>query len=107
MAELIRKIGIDYLIVWLPDRLSRNTADMNVIIELIQDKNKIRKGVITESCDYEGDNNDHRLNLEQRLFDAKRENQNKSERTKKSQTYQKITGIYPHQFPFGYTNLVD
>lgn len=105
MAELIRKIGIDYLIVWLPDRLSRNTADMNTIIELMGDRAMIRKGIITENYFYDGTKSKDVDDLEQHLLNAKRENSNKSDRTKKSQAYQKWLWIYPHKFPFWYTNL--
>jgi len=72
MAELIKKIGIDYLIVWQPDRLSRNSIDMATISELLRNRNMLRKGIITESHTYDGSKNDDRNYLDQKLLDAKK-----------------------------------
>lgn len=105
MAELIRKIGIDYLVVWLPDRLSRNTADMNIIIELMGNRAMIRMGIITENNTYKASESKDVDDLEQHLLNSKRENQNKSDRAIKSQKYLKSIWIFPHKFPFWYTNI--
>ena len=105
MAELIKKVGIDYLIVWQPDRLSRNSIDMATISELLRNRNMLRKGIITESHTYDGSKNDDRNYLDQKLLDAKKENENRAQRAKDNQKYLKSIGIFPHRFPFGYVSI--
>lgn len=105
MAELIRKIGIDYLIVWQPDRLSRNSTDIATVVWLLRNRNMIRQGIITESHFFDGSKNDDRTYLDRKLSDAKIENENRAQRAKDNQKYLKSIGIFPHRFPFWYVSI--
>ena len=108
MLNTIRTYEVDWILVWQPSRISRNSEDMNAFISLLElEKNrKIRKGVITEDRIYSVEKKEDIISLEQYLLNAKQENERRSVRAKKNQDYLKQEeSVYTHRFPFGYECL--
>lgn len=106
MLELIEKLECDYLIVYQPNRISRNTDDMSSFIKLFEWKQKkIHKAIITENNIYDVNNQRHVNDLEYALMEAKRDNVSKSSIIKTVQDFDKTNWIYTHKFPFWYKPL--
>ena len=106
MLELIEKIECDYLVVFQPNRISRNTDDMSSFIKLFEWKEKkIHKAIITENNTYDVHNQKHVNDLEYALMEAKKDNVTKSAIIKSAQKIDKKNWIYTHRFPFWYKNI--
>lgn len=113
MLELIREKGVDWVIVYNPDRISRNNRDMTDFMEIFNPSNErrkaggfIRKGVITNIGTYLANNLNQIQAFENRLNEAKNANSERSLETKENQRFMKEKlGIYPHRFPFWYKTI--
>lgn len=108
MLQLIREKGVDWVMVYHPDRISRNNADMADFMKLFDASKEqkktggfIRKGVITNRGTFLA-NEPHRIQeFENRLNQAKRDNAERAMETRQTQDYmKKKLGLYPHEFPF-------
>lgn len=101
LIDMINKYGCDYLIVYDPSRIARNYDDMGPFIKLMKSK-KISEAVITEDDIYNVNNTTHINNLENKIYDAKKDNDLRSNAATKTQIQLKEDWYYPHSFPFGY-----
>ncbi|MBW7954414.1 recombinase family protein [Candidatus Gracilibacteria bacterium] len=106
MLEAINKYECDYVIVWKPSRISRNSDDMISFLKLIEGKEKkIHKAIITKNGYYDVNSKINVSNLEIDLAQAKKDNSEVSESVKDRQELDKSNGIWPHRFPFGYKHI--
>jgi len=101
LMNTINEHGCDYLIVYDPSRIARNYDDMWPLIKLMKTK-KISKAIITEEATYNVDNNTDINNLENEIYDAKKDNDLRSKMATRTIIQLKKNWIYPHKFPFGY-----
>lgn len=104
MIDTIKTFGVDWVLVWGPDRISRNSQDMvNFIGLLARDNPKIRIWIITDHHKYLTWKTSDMNNLEQLLLNAKIENENRAERAREQHKYNKIENwIFTHKYPFWY-----
>ncbi len=110
MLDLIRKNGVDYVIVYHPSRISRNNEDMTNFMQVLDPKRHtghgvIRRGVITDTGEYSATDPHGVVVFEGLLNAAKAENEHRSITAKKNEEFYKKRGIYPHRFPYGYESL--
>lgn len=103
MLDAIKKYECDYIVVWKPDRISRNSDDMVAFTKLFEWKEKkVHKAIITDRHTYDVNISIDINNLERALTDAKTDNVNRAETAINIQRYLKQKGVYPHKFPFWY-----
>lgn len=106
MLEAINKYECDYVIVWKPSRISRNSDDMISFLKLIEGKEKkIHKAIITKNWYYDVNSKINISNLEIDLAQAKKDNSEVSESVKDRQELDKSNWIWPHRFPFWYKHI--
>lgn len=101
LIELIKNGEITGLLAWHPNRLSRNTFDLAVLTQLVQE-GKLHS-IKTPSQTFENDP----MQLFMLLLavgQAKMENDNKGIDVKRGLRAKVEMGVYPSQAPLGYTN---
>ena len=104
-AELVAKIENGYadgLLVWSPNRISRNPIDTGKIVYLM-DLNKLIE-VRTPSQTFRNVNPNDKFMLALFCNQAKLENDNKGEDVKRGLKTKCEKGLYPAQAPTGYKN---
>jgi len=101
MVELIEKGEVNSIIVWSPDRLSRNPVDAGMIIYLM-DQEKLLE-VVTQGQIYRNTPSD-KFMLHFQMLNAKLENDNKSVSVKRGMKTKLESGDYPFVAPQGYLN---
>lgn len=110
MLDLIRKKGVDYVIVYHPSRISRNNEDMESFMKVFDPKRKTWEGmigcwVITDLWKFFVKDPQRIVAFEKLLNDAKADNEMRSIYSKKNEEFYKRRGIYPHLFPFWYESI--
>jgi len=104
-AEIIAKIQSGYangLLVWSPNRISRNPVDTGKIIHLMDLKNLVE--VKTTSQTFYTTNPNDKFMLALFCNQAKLENDNKAEDVKRGLKTKAEKGMYPNHAPTGYKN---
>ena len=104
-AEIIKKIQSGYangLLVWSPNRISRNPVDTGKIIHLM-DTNDLLEVRTTSQTFYNTNPND-KFMLALFCNQAKLENDNKGEDVKRGLKTKAEKGMYPNHAPIGYKN---
>lgn len=106
--EMIARISngqADSILVWHPDRLSRNPVDAGTIINLLD--LGLLKEVRTPTQTFHNTPTD-KFVLNLLLSNAKLENDNKSENVKRGMKRRADLGLYPFSgVPTGYINIID
>ena len=104
-ADIIKKIQSGYangLLVWSPNRISRNPVDTGKIIHLMDTSNLIE--VKTMSQTFYNTNPNDKFMLALFCNQAKLENDNKGEDVKRGLKTKAEKGMYPNHAPVGYKN---
>ena len=104
MLESIEKKEINSILVWSPDRLSRNPVDAGKIIYLMDQEllQEVRTPTQTFTC-----NPNDKFMLNQLMIFAKLENDNKGVNVKRGLKTKCEMGWYPFVAPIGYLNTPD
>ncbi len=104
MLKAIEEGKINSILVWSPDRLSRNPVDAGMIIYLMDQEllQEVRTPTQTFTC-----NPNDKFMLNQLMIFAKLENDNKGVNVKRGLKAKCEMGWYPFVAPIGYLNTPD
>jgi len=101
MADRIESGSLNGIIVWHPDRLSRNAIDSAILIDLM-DREKLVE-IVTPTQTFKNTPID-KFMFSLMCNQAKMENDKKGVDVKRGLDKKASMGIFPNQPPFGYTN---
>lgn len=101
MLKELEKSGINNILVWHPDRLSRNSVDSGQLIYLM-DQNILNKIITPSQTFYNTPNDKFLFNL--LCGQAKLENDNRGINAKRGMKTKAEMGWYPATAPIGYKN---
>lgn len=104
MLQDMEKLQVNRVLVWNPDRLSRNSVDTGQIIYLM-DRNVLEE-IITPTQVFKNNPNDKFL-FNILCGQAKLENDNRGINAKRGMTTKANMGWYPAPAPLGYKNTPD